>query len=88
MADKAVAELPLRDVKLSQLPKWLGSCNFSPVGIFRAVQRGRNRYHAKYINVVKPSFAPVAQFLAVFMLMSYTWRFKGEKHHRLSKYHW
>ncbi|WP_411025475.1 hypothetical protein, partial [Salmonella sp. s55004] len=84
----AVAELPLKDVKLAQLPRWIASCNFSPGSIFKAMQRGRNRYHTKYVNVVKTGVAPVGQFVALYILVCYIWRYKGEKAHRLSKYHW
>ncbi|XP_033630617.1 ATP synthase subunit f, mitochondrial-like [Asterias rubens] len=86
MADKT--ELRLSEVKLGGLGRWISSCNFSPGGIGRAIVRGRERYFNKYINVRKTNVAPVGQFVAMVIIMSYVWRYKGEKHHRLRKHHW
>ncbi|XP_038064647.1 ATP synthase subunit f, mitochondrial-like [Patiria miniata] len=89
MADKtAVAELRLSDVKVGQLPRWLASCNFSPASIGRAIIRGKDRYFNKYVNVRKTGVAPVSHFVFACIFVSYIWRFKGEKHHRLRKHHW
>ncbi|XP_071965944.1 ATP synthase subunit f, mitochondrial-like isoform X2 [Antedon mediterranea] len=88
MADgKAIAEIPLREVKLGQLPKWLATCSFTPSGVKNAVVRNFWRYHTKYINVRKANIAPIGQFVALTIGLTYIWRFKKEKHHRIRKYH-
>ncbi|XP_022092482.1 ATP synthase subunit f, mitochondrial-like isoform X1 [Acanthaster planci] len=88
MKRHAVSELRLSEVKLGQLPRWLASCSFSPFSMWGAVIRGKNRYYHKYVNVRKTGVAPVGQFVAVCIIVSYIWRYKGEKHHRLRKHHW
>ncbi|XP_072168084.1 ATP synthase subunit f, mitochondrial-like [Diadema setosum] len=88
MADKSIAELRLSEVRLGQLPRWLATCSFSPAGIVRALGRGRQRYYNKYVNVVRGNIAPVGQFVALFLILNYTWRYKNEKQHRIRKHHW
>ena len=39
---------------------------------------GRERYFNKYINVRKTNVAPVGQFVAMVIIMSYVWRYEGE----------
>ncbi|XP_072043776.1 ATP synthase subunit f, mitochondrial-like [Amphiura filiformis] len=88
MAGKSVTELPLREVKVGQLPKWLASLNYRPSGVMGAFWRGVDRYNAKYVNVIKGNATPVFHICATILVVSYIWRFKQEKHHRHRKHHW
>ncbi|XP_056609629.1 ATP synthase subunit f, mitochondrial [Triplophysa dalaica] len=89
MADKAVslAEKRLLDVKLGQVPSWLGTRDFTPNGLLGGVRRGYERYYNKYINVKKGGIGGVAMFLVGYVALSYLWEYDHIKHDRWRKYH-
>ncbi|XP_028843432.1 ATP synthase F(0) complex subunit f, mitochondrial [Denticeps clupeoides] len=89
MADRpvALAEKRLMDVKLGQLPSWLGTRDFTPNGLLSAVRRGHDRYYNKYINVKKGGIGGVAMLLVGYVVLSYTWEYDHIKHDRWRKYH-
>uniref|UniRef100_A0A8C0YLV9 ATP synthase membrane subunit f n=1 Tax=Cyprinus carpio carpio TaxID=630221 RepID=A0A8C0YLV9_CYPCA len=77
MADKpvALAQKKLMDVKLGQLPSWLGTRDFTPNGLLGSVRGGYERYYNKYINVKKGGIGGVAMFLAGYIALSYLWEY-------------
>ncbi|XP_016361529.1 ATP synthase subunit f, mitochondrial-like isoform X2 [Sinocyclocheilus anshuiensis] len=89
MADKpvALAQKRLMDVKLGQLPSWLGTRDFTPNGLLGSVRGGYERYFNKYINVKKGGIGGVAMFLAGYVALSYLWEYDHIKHDRWRKYH-
>ncbi|XP_070580869.1 ATP synthase subunit f, mitochondrial-like [Ptychodera flava] len=78
----------LGEVKLGQLPTWLGTCSFSPKSIGNAIGRGHTRFVMKYVNVKRGSFAPIGMFIAMYFTVSYIWRYEETKHERTKVYHW
>ncbi|MCJ8746431.1 hypothetical protein PDJAM_G00141650 [Pangasius djambal] len=89
MADRPVpiAQQRLMDVKLGQLPSWLGTRDFTPNGLVGSVRRGYERYYNKYINVKKGGFGGIAMILAGYVVLSYVWEYDHIKHDRWRKYH-
>ncbi|XP_043925771.1 ATP synthase subunit f, mitochondrial-like [Protopterus annectens] len=73
MADKLVplSERRLLEVKLGELPAWIGHRDFTPNGVVGAVRRGYDRYFNKYIHVRKGGIGGVAMLLAGYMVWGY-----------------
>ncbi|KAG9279937.1 ATP synthase subunit f, mitochondrial [Astyanax mexicanus] len=89
MADRPVplAERRLMDVKLAELPNWLGKRDFTPNGLIRSVRGGYDRYFNKYINVKKGGIGGIAMLLVGYIALSYAWEYDHIKHDRWRKYH-
>ncbi|XP_048847431.1 ATP synthase subunit f, mitochondrial [Brienomyrus brachyistius] len=89
MADRPVplSEKNLLDVKLSQLPTWAGTRDFTPNGIISAIRRGHDRFFNKYINVKKGGIGGIAMLLTGYVVLSYVWEYDHIKHDRWRKYH-
>ncbi|XP_077172710.1 ATP synthase F(0) complex subunit f, mitochondrial [Paroedura picta] len=89
MADRPVPvkDLRLMDVKLGQLPSWLATGDYSPIGIFNALRRGRQRFLNKYIYVRKGGIGGPAMVITAYVVISYIWSYDHIKHDRWRKYH-
>ncbi|XP_012628734.2 ATP synthase F(0) complex subunit f, mitochondrial-like isoform X1 [Microcebus murinus] len=83
----SVKEKKPMDVKLGELPSWILMWDFTPEGIVGAFQRGYYRYHNKYIDVKKGSFAGISMILGAYVLFNYCISYKELKHERRRKYH-
>ncbi|XP_002742023.2 ATP synthase F(0) complex subunit f, mitochondrial-like [Saccoglossus kowalevskii] len=86
MADKLPARLS--EVRLGQLPKWITSCSLAPKNVGAAFGRAHSKFVLKYVNVKRGSIAPVGMFIAVYIGVSYFWRYGETKHERNRVYHW
>ncbi|XP_067329274.1 ATP synthase subunit f, mitochondrial [Anolis sagrei] len=89
MADKPVPlqNKRLLDVKVGQLPSWLATRDFTPVGIVRGCRGGYDRFIAKYIDVKKCGIGGIAMMLTGYVIVSYIWNYSHLKHDRWRKYH-
>ncbi|XP_015274440.1 PREDICTED: ATP synthase subunit f, mitochondrial [Gekko japonicus] len=89
MADRPVPvkDLKLLDIKLGQLPGWLASRNYSPMGFVNGYRRGYNRFYSKYIDVKKGGIGGIAMLLTGYVLISYIWNYDHIKHERWRRYH-
>ncbi|XP_032822876.1 ATP synthase F(0) complex subunit f, mitochondrial-like [Petromyzon marinus] len=83
----ALAERRLLDVKLGELPAWVGTCDLTPNGFIRGVRRGYDRYMNKYINVRRGGLGGVTMFVVGYITLSYIFSFDHVKHDRWRKYH-
>uniref|UniRef100_H3BGL2 Uncharacterized protein n=1 Tax=Latimeria chalumnae TaxID=7897 RepID=H3BGL2_LATCH len=77
----------MMDVKLGELPAWLGTRDLSPSGVQAAIQAGCRRYYNKYINVKRGGFGGITMLLVGYCVLSYTWNYEHLKHSRWRKYH-
>ncbi|XP_041076801.1 uncharacterized protein C17orf80 homolog [Polyodon spathula] len=82
-----LAERRLMEVKLGELPAWLGSRDLQPTTGLAAVHRGWQRYYSKYIDVKKGGAGGVAMLLAAYCVLSYSWNYQYLKQDRWRKYH-
>ncbi|XP_062820555.1 ATP synthase subunit f, mitochondrial [Anolis carolinensis] len=89
MADRPVPlqEKRLLDVKVGQLPSWLATRDYTPLGIARGIQGGYDRFVAKYIDVRRGGIGGIAMMLTGYVIISYIWNYKHLKHDRWRKYH-
>ncbi|XP_033894529.3 uncharacterized protein C17orf80-like isoform X1 [Acipenser ruthenus] len=82
-----LAERRLMEVRLGELPAWLGSRELQPATGLAAMRRGWQRYYSKYIDVKKGGAGGVAMLLAAYCVLSYSWNYQHLKQDRWRKYH-
>merc|ERR1712002_751570 len=80
------ADIPLGQVKLGELPAWLGRRSIG--GIPSAMSRAFWRRQHKYVLPKKTGFAPFAQLMVGSMAFFYLINYSKLAHHRNHKYHW
>ncbi|XP_055341686.1 putative ATP synthase subunit f, mitochondrial [Paramacrobiotus metropolitanus] len=80
-------DMPLAQVKLSELPAWFGRRSFHPFAIGRALSRAYWRWQRKYIHVRYGTAAPLLQFVVAVSAFSYLLTYKSLRHHNHAKYH-
>ncbi|CAH1273256.1 ATP5J2 [Branchiostoma lanceolatum] len=80
-------DLPLWDVKLGELPKWVGRRDISPTGVYFAFKRAELKFHNKYVHVKRGGIAPYAMMLTGYCIISYIWSYDHLKHDMLRKHH-
>uniref|UniRef100_A0A803SVE5 ATP synthase F(0) complex subunit f, mitochondrial n=1 Tax=Anolis carolinensis TaxID=28377 RepID=A0A803SVE5_ANOCA len=73
----SIAQFPLQekrllDVKVGQLPSWLATRDYTPLGI----ARGYDRFVAKYIDVRRGGIGGIAMMLTGYVIISYIWNYK------------
>ncbi|KAI8494804.1 ATP biosynthetic process [Branchiostoma belcheri] len=71
----AKKDLPLWDVKLGELPKWVGRRDISPTGVYFAFKRAELKFHNKYVHVRRGGIAPYAMMLTGYCILSYIWSY-------------
>ncbi|OXB75599.1 UNVERIFIED_CONTAM: hypothetical protein H355_015715 [Colinus virginianus] len=71
-----LSERHLMDVRLGELPMWLATCDFSPRGLLRGVQKVWSSYYNKYINVKRGGAAGISMLLAGYCVLSYSWNYQ------------
>ncbi|MGH0119451.1 UNVERIFIED_CONTAM: hypothetical protein FKN15_024194 [Acipenser sinensis] len=69
-------ERRLMEVRLGELPAWLGSRELQPTTGLAAMRRGWQRYYSKYIDVQKGGAGGVAMLLAAYCVLSYSWNYQ------------
>ncbi|XP_033896574.3 uncharacterized protein C17orf80-like isoform X1 [Acipenser ruthenus] len=82
-----LAERRLMEVRLGELPAWLGSRELQLTTGLAAMRRGWQRYYSKYIDVKKGGAGGVAMLLAAYCVLSYSWNYQHLKQDRWRKYH-
>ncbi|XP_034426816.1 uncharacterized protein C17orf80 homolog isoform X1 [Hippoglossus hippoglossus] len=85
---EAVTRPSLGQVKLRELPQWLG-CRVPsrPRDAVEIVQRGWQWYYRRYIDVRKGGVGGLGMLLAGYCVLSYIWSYPHIKHDRWRKYH-
>jgi len=82
-------DLPLREVKVYQLPAWLLRRQFyNPIAYGRAVSRAYWRWNHKYQLPKHCGLTPMLQLTAGLMGVFYLLNFNALQHHKNEKYHW
>ncbi|NWR66380.1 ATPK synthase, partial [Bucorvus abyssinicus] len=71
-----LSERRLMDVRLGELPAWLGTRDFSPQGLLEGVQKAWSSYYDKYINVRRGGPVGISMLLAGYCLLSYGWSYQ------------
>ncbi|RXN02176.1 ATP synthase subunit f, mitochondrial [Acipenser ruthenus] len=69
-------ERRLMEVRLGELPAWLGSRELQLTTGLAAMRRGWQRYYSKYIDVKKGGAGGVAMLLAAYCVLSYSWNYQ------------
>lgn len=82
------ADKKLGDVKLAELPAWIGRRSMNPMDWLRAVADAHHRWNYKWANVRKPGVAPLVQFCLGCSLLAYLVTYDEHVAHRRAKYHW
>ncbi|XP_035695126.1 ATP synthase subunit f, mitochondrial-like [Branchiostoma floridae] len=80
-------DLPLWDVKLGELPKWVARRDISPTGVYFAFKRAELKFNNKYVHVKRGGIAPYAMMLTGYCIMSYIWSYDHIKHDMMRKHH-
>merc|ERR1711972_68748 len=79
------ADTPLTQVKLGELPSWLGRRSIS--GAPSAISRAWWRWQHKYMLPKKTGIAPFLHLIVGSMTFFYVINYPAITHHRLQKYH-
>ena len=82
-------DTPFGEVKLAELPKWIGRRDKSPFSFFQAISRAEFRYYDKFVAPVK---ARAGTFYWHYILLAtgvfFLNHYSHLKHHKKVKYHW
>merc|ERR1712018_884221 len=81
-------DTPLAQVKLGELPGWLGRRSKNPVDWGRACSRAYWRFLHKYAFPRNSGLTPIIQMSAMTIALFYCMNYDKFKHHRNFKYHW
>ncbi|RWS04486.1 putative ATP synthase subunit f-like protein [Dinothrombium tinctorium] len=81
-------DTPFWDVKLSEMPAWLGRRHYDPRSVFAAISRARIRWFEKYNLPMKAKSTYFLQLAFLTFVFFYTINYKTTRHHKNYKYHW
>merc|ERR1711976_743652 len=81
-------DIPLGQVKISELPGWLARRNWTPAGIARGMSRGYWRWNHSYLQPKRAGMAGFIHWCVGICFVSYMASYGKFRHHRVYKYHW
>jgi F-type H+-transporting ATPase subunit f len=78
----------LSDIKMRELPQWIGRRNKTPRALVQLFDRAWHRWHEKFAQPRKAGIAYPVQLIVMVCTFSYVMQWKTLKHHKNQKYHW
>ncbi|KAF2903401.1 hypothetical protein ILUMI_02779 [Ignelater luminosus] len=80
-------DVPLAQVKLSEIGGWLGRRNKSPRAMASCISRAWWRWQHKYVQPKRAGIAPFFQLISGCMIFFYVINYPKISHHKNYKYH-
>jgi len=77
----------ISQVKLGELPGWIGRRSMDPLSMVRAVGRSWQGWRQRWFLVKSPGFAPVGQLMMGMTILWYLRKYNFLKYHAHAKYH-